>query len=100
MVLDQIDFGQYVSVADYKGVAFWVDNWAKEINEQYVEYVNPDDSGDVFFGWEEIENISDTQVECYMIGDDRKFVFDISDLTLIDVNDFCGSCGQIGCGHG
>lgn len=100
MVIEDVDFGKYVSVDGYKGVAFWVDDWAREVTEQYVEYINYDDSDEVFFGWEEVESISDSKVECYMIGDDRKFVFDLSDLTAIDVNDFCGSCGQIGCGHG
>jgi hypothetical protein len=100
VVLEEVDFGQYVTTDDYKGIAFWVDNWAKDVKQEYVEYIETDDSGEVFFGWEEVEVISDSVVECYMIGDDRMFRFEISELTLIDVNDFCGSCGQIGCGHG
>lgn len=95
-----VDFGQYVTAKDYGGIAFWVDNWSKDIKEEYVEYIESGDSGEVFFGWEEVEVISDSIVECYMVGDDRMFKFDIEDLTIIDVNDFCGSCGQIGCGHG
>ncbi len=100
MLAEKIDFGKYVTVEGYGGIAFWVDNWAKEVKEEYVEYVDSDDSGEVFFGWEEVEVVSDSIVECYMVGDNRVFKFDISDLTEIDVNDFCGQCGQIGCGHG
>lgn len=96
----EIDFGCYVSAEGYSGIAFWIDDWAKDIQERYAEYVEDGDSGEVFFGWEEVEVISDSIVECYMIGDNKMFRFDIEDLTPIDVNDFCGSCGQIGCGHG
>lgn len=100
MKVEEVDFGQYVTTKDYVGIAFWVDDWAKDIKEEYVEYLESGDSGEVFFGWEEVEVISDSVVECYMVGDDRMFKFDIEDLTIVDVNDFCGSCGQIGCGHG
>lgn len=100
MILKEVDFGMYVSHESYRGVAFWVDDWSKKIVEKYVEYPDFGDSGEPFYGWEEVEVISDSMVDCYMIGDDRKFEFDIDELTAIDVNDFCGSCGQIGCGHG
>jgi len=33
----------------------------------------------------------------YMIGDDRTFVFDPSDLVPIADDDYCTECGQIGC---
>lgn len=100
MKVEEVDFGKYVTVESYSGIAFWIDNWVKSIEEQYVEYLETDDSGEVFFGWEEVEIISDSVVECYMVGDDKMYRFDISELTRIDVNDFCISCGQIGCGHG
>ena len=100
MKVEEVDFGKYVAVESYSGIAFWMDDWVKSIEEQYVEYFDSDDSGEVFFGWEEVEVVSDSVVECYMVGDNKKFEFDISDLTRIDVNDFCVSCGQIGCGHG
>jgi hypothetical protein len=38
--------------------------------------------------------------ECdHMLGDDREFTFDVEDLTALDRDEFCGECGQIGCGH-
>ena len=36
----------------------------------------------------------------YMVGDDREFIIDPASVTEIDDEDFCGQCGQIGCGHG
>ena len=35
-----------------------------------------------------------------MVGDDRDFEVDVSDVEPIDEDEFCGGCGQIGCGHG
>lgn len=97
MLAQDIKFGSYVAVDGYNGIAFWVDDWAKEIRD---EFICLDEDGDVEWGWETVEIVSDTIVECYMVGDDRMFKFDIDDLTPLDIDNFCGSCGQIGCGHG
>lgn len=38
-----------------------------------------------------------------MVGDDRDFIIDdteLSDLVLLDDEDYCPSCGQIGCKAG
>ena len=35
-----------------------------------------------------------------LVGDDRDFEADWSDISPIDADQFCGGCGQIGCGHG
>jgi hypothetical protein len=40
------------------------------------------------------------RVTCAMVGDDRHFHFYEDDLTPIAREDYCGSCGQIGCAHG
>lgn len=34
-----------------------------------------------------------------MIGDDRNFAFEPGDLVPIEREDYCGTCGQIGCCH-
>lgn len=34
-----------------------------------------------------------------MVGDNRKHTIDVAELTVIDEEDYCHSCGQIGCGH-
>ena len=35
-----------------------------------------------------------------MVGDDREMYKDNDALTLIDDDDFCSGCGQVGCAHG
>lgn len=35
-----------------------------------------------------------------MVGDDRVFSFEPDELEAISEEEFCGGCGQIGCGHG
>ena len=34
------------------------------------------------------------------VGDDTEREVDADSLTALTEGDFCGSCGQIGCGHG
>jgi hypothetical protein len=36
---------------------------------------------------------------CVMVGDDRHWTFDPSEVTPIDRDAYCGVCGQMGCGH-
>ena len=38
MLAEKIDFGKYVTVESYGGIAFWVDDWAKEVKEEYFEF--------------------------------------------------------------
>ncbi len=40
------------------------------------------------------------QVKIRMVGDDRDFLVDRSEVEVIEEDAFCGGCGQIGCGHG
>ena len=37
---------------------------------------------------------------CVMVGDDSEHIVDPDDCTPIDDDDYCGSCGQLGCGWG
>ena len=52
-------------------------------------------------GWEtepdEAENRTG-RVVARMVGDDRDFTFEPDDLQPIEREEFCGECGQIGCG--
>ena len=41
---------------------------------------------------------TDGMVIAVMVGDDREWKVDPSDLTEIGSEDYCSSCGQIGCG--
>lgn len=45
------------------------------------------------------ETANEDMVQVVMIGDDRVFTVDMEDLTPIEREEFCGQCGQIGCGH-
>ena len=40
------------------------------------------------------------QTQIVMVGDDHIHYVDPTDLELLDRDEFCGGCGQIGCGHG
>lgn len=47
-----------------------------------------------------IKDIDDDAVKAVMVGDDREHTVDVEDCTPLDEDEFCGECGQIGCGHG
>ena len=34
-----------------------------------------------------------------MVGDDKLHVVDPEDVTALPREDYCGQCGQVGCGH-
>lgn len=55
------------------------DHWA----DQRAGICGCPESGDHFYG--------------VMVGDDREFLVDFEDVELIDDDDYCGGCGQIGC---
>lgn len=38
------------------------------------------------------------RVRAHMIGDDRTFTFEPDELSPIAEEDYCGECGQLGCG--
>lgn len=40
------------------------------------------------------------QVKIRMVGDDRDFFVDRSEVEVIHDDEFCGGCGQIGCEWG
>jgi hypothetical protein len=81
-----IDFNAHYAVAGWPGVAFYLMGW--------LEYPGPDTE------WDGIMLVDRTQVRAVMVGDDREHVIDVDDLTEIADEDYCGGCGQIGCGHG
>jgi hypothetical protein len=39
------------------------------------------------------------RIVCVMIGDDAHHVYDLDDVVPLAREDYCGECGQIGCGH-
>ena len=68
---------------DYGGVAFRVDGPVMIRDEDYE--------------WSGIEIEDPDKVRAHMIGDDREFTFERDELTLINDDEFCPGCGQIGC---
>jgi len=50
--------------------------------------------------WSGVEYQDPERVRMVMVGDDRVFEFDVSDLIKLDEGEWCPGCGQIGCGHG
>ena len=50
--------------------------------------------------WRVDARTRDGMLRAHMVGDDQPFILDPSDCVIIDDEDYCGGCGQIGCGHG
>ena len=70
--------GDHVRSATHGGVAFWYLG-------RCVDPLRPHDEGCRLL---------------MMVGDDHEWHIDVSDITPLDEDDFCGGCGQVGCGHG
>lgn len=79
----------------------------KQFDGKYYQIGKRDISWYVL-GWE-IESDNDTEwtgiknrtgnVVVVMVGDDRHFSYSPDKLKEISDDEFCGSCGQIGCTH-
>src|SRR5262249_51371969 len=48
--------------------------------------------------WDGIEERTG-KVVMTMVGDDRRFVVDLDDITPLEREAYCGECGQVGCTH-
>ena len=68
----------------WRGVAWSVWGWETESDEDTE--------------WSGVE-VRTGRVVAVMIGDDRRFMFDPDELTPLEREAYCGSCGQIGCVH-
>jgi hypothetical protein len=71
-------------VQGYAGIAWHVLGWETE----------PDEDTE----WSGCENRTG-QLVCVMVGDDRKFTFEPDEVAALEREEYCGVCGQIGCGH-
>ena len=72
------------AVNEYAGVAWYARGWE----------VEPDDDTE----WSGIKHRTG-RVVMTMIGDDRYFAFDLSDIVPLNREEYCGNCGQLGCTH-
>jgi|SRR5262252_1640933 len=74
----------YRVTGHYDGIAWYVLGWETE----------PDEDTE----WSGYENRTG-RVVAVMVGDDRRFTFEPDELHALERADYCGECGQIGCGH-
>ena len=80
-----LDFNARYRVDGIPGIAFYLTGFYSEPDEDTI--------------WTGFERVDETRVIAIMVGDDRKHIVDVSDLTLLNENDYCPECGQIGCTH-
>jgi hypothetical protein len=81
------DFNAHYRVDGYDGVA-----WYALKHPAVREPIDCELAG----SFEEFPNVN--RVVLVMVGDDRKFEFDVDEVHKITETDFCRECGQIGCG--
>ena len=65
------------------GVAWWILGWQTE----------PDEDTE----WTGIENRTDYLV-AMMVGDDAHHLIEEDEIQALSRDDYCGECGQLGCG--
>lgn len=71
-------------VDGWSGIAFYVRGWEVEADE------DTDWTGQM---------ARTGRVVVTMVGDDARHVVDVDDISPLPRRDYCGVCGQIGCGH-
>jgi len=94
--------GRHYKVAGYPPVAWYVAGREVEIEQE--DYIICDEEDCDHLGSELCWIINEREVFTgnllmVMVGDDRRHVIDPCDLIEISDEDYCLSCGQIGCGH-
>lgn len=104
-----LDMSAHYSVAGYEGIAFYLIGYVERLPECEGHPTDDDPElyphaaiGDTAWcdGSCQTETVEDHEwVRAVMVGDDRVFEIEVSDLTVIDEDDYCAECGQIGCGH-
>jgi len=98
-----LDLSARYRVDGYGGVAFYLLGWAQDemAPEPWLEHLDDDCEHEEPGCWvypEEPEYVdSTTMVRAVMVGDDREHIIPVDDLTVIEDEDYCHECGQIGC---
>lgn len=85
----------FYRVSNLPGVAVWF----KGYTVKWVEVEGYDDDFNIIELDQEPVTDYDNAI-VVMVGDDREHIVDVEDLIPINEDEFCSSCGQIGCGHG
>jgi len=60
--------------------------------------VSINSKGNSGVAWYVVSDDGEGSIVAVMVGDDRRYIHDASDCTEIDEEQYCGSCGQMGCG--
>lgn len=90
MDVEQIDGDTRYRVSGYGGIAFYYVGREVERYWDLSEDIYPEDP----------EERETGRVLLVMVGDDREHAIDPEDVEPLADEDYCGSCGQIGCGWG
>jgi hypothetical protein len=91
--MSELDFDAAYKVEGYDGIAWRIKEFAPaELNDDEVD--------DYHFCHPSEMPVDESRVIAIMIGDDRQFEFGIDEITPIEEDSYCHSCGQIGCNHG
>lgn len=101
------DFDRTYTVEGYEGIAWRAISHPEITYECDGHPVEPEDDphasiGEVYYcdgSCREPEPDFD-RVIAIMVGDNRRFEFDVDELHAIEEDAYCHECGQIGCGHG
>jgi hypothetical protein len=48
----------------------------------------------------DVPELEEYEAFIHMVGDDRTIRIVMDDFEVIDDDEYCGGCGQIGCAHG
>jgi len=84
VVIDRFHPGEAVRVEGMPGIAFRVEGMPTLRLSS--------------FEWSGIEYVNPARRLVHMVGDDRTFDYDCDILSSLDDDDYCSSCGQVGCG--
>ena len=79
-----LDMSARYTVDGYEGIAFYLRGYKVTWTEESEWTGEPD--------------VDTDYVRAVMVGDDREYIVDVADLTLLAETDYCHSCGQVGCG--
>lgn len=87
--------GYDVDDETFKADAYKVDGWGEGIAWRVLGWETEPDEDTEWTGFE----VKTGKVLVYMVGADQRFAVDQDDITPIAREEYCGECGQMGCGH-
>lgn len=92
--MTKLDFDARYRVESYPGVAFRLIGYNE--TTQVVESYDPEID---CWLYDELVEVDTSMVVAVMVGDNRKHIIDVDELSIITEDEYCSSCGQIGCSH-